>query len=108
MDSLFLRLAAMYGHIWRSLYKSEEFLAFTKNEWAEGLMRFDDAIIEKSLAHCCNHWEYPPTLPQFVECCKAYSVQAKHETPIKKFKPASQIVANTHLSKIKSILNMNH
>ena len=104
IDRLFLRFAAMYGHVWKSLYKNDEFLAFTKQEWRNALTRFDDDVIEKVLTHSQNHWEYPPTLPQFIECCKAHgnNVFIMHpHTPSRYFE-----VAHAALNKIRTILNM--
>ena len=106
IDSLFLRLAAMYGHIWRSLYKSDAFLAFTKSEWLDGLIRFEDNIIEKTVMTCLNHWELPPTLPQFVDACKAHSKIGQGGKCSRISKPSSPDVAHAHLSQIKTILNM--
>ena len=104
IDNLFLKLAAMYGHVWKSLYKSGEFLAFTKLEWLNALARFDDDIITKALLHSQNHWEYPPTLPQFIECCKTHSnrifVLERHNTD------RNIPVAHEALNKIRTILNM--
>lgn len=37
IDRLFLRFAAMYGQVWRSQFKSDEFLVFVKGEWQQGL-----------------------------------------------------------------------
>ena len=106
IDRLFLRLAAMYGHVWRSLYKSEEFLAFTKNEWLGNLARFEDSILDKALMNCLNTWDYPPTVPQFIEGCKAYSRQGQYEKYSTNSKPARPEVARAHLSQLKTLLNM--
>ena len=104
IDHLFLKLAAMYGHVWKSLYKSDEFLAFTKTEWLNALARFDDIIIAKALTYSQNHYEYPPTLPQFIECCKAHSnrvfVVERHATD------RNIAIAHEALNKIRTILNM--
>ena len=106
IDSLFLRLAAMYGHIWRSLYKSDGFLAFTKTEWLDGLARFEDKVIEKALMTCLNNWELPPTLPQFVDSCRAHSKLGEDGKCARISKPSSPDVAHMHLNQIKAILNM--
>ena len=107
IDRLFLRFAAMYGHVWRSLYKSDDFLAFTKSEWLKGLKKFGDSIFESALQYSLKHWEYPPTLPQFTECCRAYSKQGQYDKPCTIYKPSSPEVAHAHLSKIKTILNQS-
>ncbi len=107
IDKLFLRLAAIYGHVWRSLYKSDQFLAFTKNEWLEGLKKFEDNILDKALLSYRTNGEYPPTLPQFVECCKACSKQGQYEKYSLASKPSNPKIAREHLNQIKTILNMS-
>ncbi|RAP38515.1 hypothetical protein B1207_01105 [Legionella quinlivanii] len=37
IDTLFRRFAAIYGHAWWSVYKSEGLLELTKQEWSESL-----------------------------------------------------------------------
>ena len=104
IDKLFLKMAAMYGHVWRSLYKSDAFLAFTKTEWSKGLMRFDDKTVDKALLSCLSNWELPPTLPQFVDCCKAYTKRMMYEKDV--IKPCTPAVAEANLNQIKNFLNM--
>jgi hypothetical protein len=70
IDSVFLRLAAIYGHVWRSLFKSNEFLAFTKNEWQEGLKQFEDEVLNQAIDQYRNQNEMPPSLSQMITYCK--------------------------------------
>ena len=81
IDRLFLRLAAIYGHLWSNLYKSEEFLNCTKQEWREGLQTFDNVTLGKALEHCRASVNYPPTLPMFIEVCKSLKAHT-HSTAI--------------------------
>lgn len=67
-----MRFAAIYGHIWKSLYKNTEFLNLTKKEWKEALSNFEDKIIEEAICYCREMREYPPTLPQFIDHCKVF------------------------------------
>ncbi|HRD70436.1 MAG TPA: Vir protein [Legionella sp.] len=67
---MFIRLGAIYGHIWVSLYQTEKLLAFAKKEWSEGLQAFDNATVKEVLLKCREKSAYPPTLPQFIEYCK--------------------------------------
>ena len=106
VDQLFLRFAAIYGHMWKSLYKSDEFLAYTKQEWMSSLDKFDSSVIDKAFLHCKEKESYPPSLPLFVEICKSYarhqdSVSQTTEQP--KCDPA---VARMHLDKMRAMLNM--
>ena len=71
IDRLFLRLAALYGNPWRNLYKNNDFLRFAKAEWHEALAGYDEALIIQALNRCREHHKFPPTVPEFIECCKA-------------------------------------
>ncbi|WP_064115044.1 hypothetical protein [Legionella bozemanae] len=106
IDRLFLRFAAMYGQVWRSQFKSDEYLVFVKNEWQQGLFDYADNILELAIELCRKNKELPPTLPQFIDFCKNCSKRSaffeRDESP-KKNNPE---VAKTHLQKIKQILNM--
>ena len=106
IHKLFLRFAAIYGHVWKGLYKSDEFLAFTKNEWLDALKEFDDSSIDKALLNCRSQWEYPPSLPQFMEACKRIASKDKGfytRSPVQKGDPE---VATMYMKKIKTMLNM--
>jgi hypothetical protein len=96
----------MYGHVWRSIYKTDEFLEYSKKAWLEGLMGFEDKSLEYALQTCLQSCPFPPTLPHFIDCCKAYHkpdvfFQSK-DTPHK----ADPAVAHMHLEKIKAMLNI--
>jgi hypothetical protein len=106
VDRLFLRFSAMYGHVWRSIYKTDEFLDYSKKAWLEGLMGFEDKSLEHALQLCLQRCHFPPTLPHFIECCKAYHkpdvfFQSKEES-----QKADPAVAHMHLEKIKTMLNI--
>lgn len=70
IDLLFARFAAIYGHIWRSQFKDEDFLGFAKKEWQDVLGRYSDAVLTKAILVCREFYELPPTLPQMLKCCK--------------------------------------
>lgn len=106
IHKLFLRLAAIYGHVWKSLYKSDEFLLFAENEWLDGLKTFEDTAIDKTLLNCRSQWEYPPSLPQFIESCNRIVNRDKgfySNTPFQKGNPK---IASIYMKQIKTILNM--
>ncbi|HEM0351343.1 TPA: Vir protein [Legionella pneumophila] len=71
IDTLFTRLGAIYGHVWWSSYKSESLLNLAKKEWSEGLARFNNASLKEALFYFRENSNFPPTLPQFIERCKA-------------------------------------
>ena len=61
----------MYGHVWRTLYKNESFLDTSKEEWQDGLQKFDNQSIKEAIMSCREQCNYPPTLPQFIDFCRA-------------------------------------
>lgn len=67
---MFSRFAAIYGHLWRSQFKDEEFYVFAKKEWQEALSPYTDTVITKAILHCREYFEMPPTLPQVIQCCR--------------------------------------
>ncbi|WP_131740569.1 Vir protein [Legionella busanensis] len=73
IDTLFTRLGAIYGYMWWSSLQSEHALITTKKEWSSGLQRFDTRTIKEALLIFRERHQFPPTLPQFIECCKAIS-----------------------------------
>lgn len=60
----------MYGQVWRSQFKSDEFLVFVKGEWQQGLFTYADNILDMAIDLCRKNKELPPTLPQFIDFCK--------------------------------------
>ena len=106
IHKLFLRFAAIYGHVWKGLYKSDEFLAFTKNEWLDALKEFEDSSIDKALLNCRSQWEYPPSLPQFIEACKRIASKDKGFYTISPVQKGDPEIAAMYMKQIKTILNI--
>ena len=108
IDRLFLRFTAFYGQLWRSQFKSDEFLGFMKNEWFQALQHVEDKNIDEAVEHCRSKKEYPPTLPQFIDLCKnaknrdSFKTQQKEES-----NKRTPEVALSHLAQIKKQLQMN-
>ena len=107
IDRLFLRFAIMYGHVWRTLYKNESFLDTSKEEWQDGLQKFDNQDIKEAIMLCREQCNYPPTLPQFIDFCR--SSQNRH-IPYQRLvidqMPAPSAAGTAALAQIKKILNM--
>ena len=88
IDILFSRFAAFYGHVWRSQFKDEGFLSFAKKEWAAALSQFTDATLIKTVLHCREAYEMPPTMRQVIHCCRqlkkrnAFYVVNKDHVPV--------------------------
>ncbi|HAU0201938.1 TPA: Vir protein [Legionella pneumophila] len=106
IDRLFLRFAAMYGQVWRSQFKSDEFLVFVKGEWQQGLFTYADNILDLAIDLCRKNKELPPTLPQFIDFCKNCSKRSSFFVPDEAPKNNNPEVAKTQLLKMKHILNM--
>ncbi len=98
MDTLFSRFAAIYGHVWISSYPTADSLKFAKCEWSDALTRFDNQALKQALIDCREHNKFPPTLPEFIACCKE-KVARRQLTTIdtKPTQLASSKVAHEHL-----------
>ena len=70
VERLFLRLSAIYGYLWWNMYRNEELLTATKMEWSTSLKRFDNQVLKEALLSYREKKGYPPTLPEFMDCCK--------------------------------------
>ena len=107
IERLFLRLAAIYGHIWKTIYKNAVFLDASKTEWQEGLQKFDNHAIKDAIMLCREKCNYPPTLPQFIEICKANQQRSTPYKPmIAEPKSAPSATGKAALAQIKAMLNM--
>ena len=106
IDRLFLRMAAIYGHLWKGLYREKQFISFAQKEWASALREFSDEIIFQAVTLSRQRFEMPPTLPQFIQLC----YQSKPAV-LKTLSEACEIVernlavAEEHLDEISVILS---
>lgn len=106
VNKLFLKFSTFYGHIWRSQFKNEYYSDFARKEWSKALQEFDEKLIEQAIDECLKNREMPPALAQFIECCKQLSARKKQFFQREVYKPCDPIIANSHLQKIKELLNM--
>ena len=81
IDTLFIRFAAIYGHAWSSLHKEGKLIEMFKREWADALRKFDKTIIRDALIYCRSRYRLPPTLPEFIDCCKSFQSRSQ-TTPL--------------------------
>lgn len=106
MDILFSRLGAIYGQLWWNNYRTEELLILAKKEWGETLDRFDNQTLKEVLVLYRERRNYPPSLPQFVECCKEAMARRIPSSLRKELsKPCTLEVAKQHIAVMKKILN---
>lgn len=107
IETLFLRFAVIYGHVWQTLYQNENLLVMAKKEWQVALRPFDNSTIKAALEYCREYAPFPPTLPSFIENCKAIAKRNKPCTPIVvEGARTSPEAAETYLQKIRQLLNM--
>ena len=104
IDILFSRFAAFYGHVWRSQFKDEGFLGFAKKEWAAALSQFTDATLIKTILHCREAYEMPPTLPQVIHCCRQLKKRNAFYVVKKDHVPVAPEVVMSHLKQCKEFL----
>ncbi|MHA3183298.1 Vir protein [Legionella pneumophila] len=105
IDILFTRLGAIYGQLWWNNYRTEDLLLLAKQEWSEGLKRFDNQIFKDVLVIYREQKNYPPSLPQFVESCKATQARRVPHPAREATRPSSLEVAKQHIAAMKKILN---
>lgn len=59
------------------------------------------------MLHCSEKEPYPPSLPLFIEICKANVRQPVKASNIEMPRPYDPHIAYQHLEQIRQILNMN-
>ena len=101
---MFSKFAAWYGHVWRSQFKDENFFNFAKKEWQEGLQNFSDQILDQALINCRNFFEFPPTLPQIIKCCREIITNSNYFVANNDFIPAHPSTVTNHLEQCKNFL----
>ena len=104
IDVMFAKFASFYGHVWRSLFKHEWSLEFTKKEWAEGLSAFSDEVVNKAVIHCRDYCEMPPTLPQVIILCRQIKKRNEFYVAKQDHPPVNIAVVNLNLNQCKSFL----
>lgn len=106
IDRMFAKFSVVYGHLWRGLFKSSEYLEFAKNEWLQALNQFQEPIIIEAVRTCSMRNKHPPTIPEFVDCCKAINNRQFIEKK-EIYQKANPKVVESNLQTIRQILNMN-
>ncbi|QBR84679.1 hypothetical protein E3983_10070 [Legionella israelensis] len=105
IETLFIRFTAIYGHLWLNAYQNEHVLETAKKEWFESLLPFKGIYIKEALQLIKKQSHFPPSLPMFVDCCKAVEARYKpltHSTePVKKSAPE---VVKRYINQMKSYL----
>ncbi len=105
IETLFIRFASIYGHYWLNTYQNERVLNAAKKEWLESLSAFKGKYIKEALQLIKKQNHYPPSLPMFVDCCKAIEARYKpsiHATGFEK--KSTPEVVNHNISKMKEYL----
>lgn len=103
IKKLFTRFAAIYGHIWKSQFKSDAFMDFAKKEWMDALGAFSDATVTSAIDECREYHDMPPTLPQFIRCCRAIVKRQFVRVEEKPFTRTRAEIAEPNLRKMKII-----
>jgi len=72
LDHLFNRLDGLYPVRWRSAFPSETAIANWRAAWGEALVseRITPADVARGLAACQRHFEWPPSLAEFLGACR--------------------------------------
>src|SRR3990167_277191 len=104
IELLFSKFAAWYGHIWRSQFKDEGFIGFAKKEWQDGLSEFSDVVLNKAILNCREFYEFPPTLPQMIQCCRQINRQDTFFVAKDDYVPPSRALVEYYLQQCRSFL----
>ena len=99
-------MAAIYGHGWRNAYKSDEFLQFSKHEWANALQGFEEQTIQKAILVCRENYRFAPSMPEFIECCKNVRKRSSAYYQKEPIEPATPDIAEANLQQMRTILNI--
>ncbi len=70
IDQVFVKMQAAYGGVWASRLPTPEMTEAGKSEWAKALSVFTRDQILRGFERCFERHSMPPTLPEFMECCK--------------------------------------
>ena len=101
---MFSRFAAFYGHVWRSQFKNDGFLDFSKKERSDRLASFSDEILNQVILHCREFCAMPPTLPQVIGLCKQINKRHEFYKADPNYVPANSAVVTLNLAKCRNIL----
>jgi len=78
---------------------------FAKKEWMDALGTFSDATVTGAIDECREFHDMPPTLPQFIRCCKSIVKRQFIRVEEKPFIPARSEVVKLHIKKLRESLN---
>jgi len=65
-DRIFMRLSAIYGHKFTSLFPNEAALSVAKSEWGSSLAELSDFQIGQALDRCRLISDWNPNIPEFI------------------------------------------
>lgn len=72
MDRLYNRFDGMYPGLWSGKFSSADQIENWRQAWAEAFyedgITFDDILT--GIRACRKSHQFPPTLPEFIQCCK--------------------------------------
>ena len=103
---MFLKFSIFYGHIWRSQFKNEHFFNLARNGWQEALEGVDAPVLDEAIEECLKQRDMPPTLSQFMDCCKQLSNKNAGFYIPAVVEKANPTIAEANLRKMKLMLNM--
>lgn len=66
IDRIFMRLTAIYGHKFTSLFPIPEAIDVAKAEWSSALAELSDFQINQALNRCRLLSEWNPSIPEFI------------------------------------------
>lgn len=86
IDRLFLRMASFYGKHWLDMWTDIP-VDSVKHEWQSKLTGMSSKTVFKAVDYCADNLRFPPTLPEFVQLCKANTPQEMTKAISRQFTP---------------------
>ena len=110
-DRLFERLTAVYGVQKVAAMWAQADMEMVKETWAAALSRFSEQSIRSALGDLiASGDDWPPTLPRFVELCRAAGNRREQSRPASALLPApgdgftDNETAQANLERIRTML----
>ena len=98
ITSLFNRLSAMYGNRFTDMWRGIDH-DMIKKTWAEALVRFSPDSLKHALEACLDR-QYPPTLPEFIDLCRARAARNINKQVLTAPEPLNRAEAKARLKQV--------
>lgn len=106
IERLFLRLASLYGKHWIDMW-SDVPIDSVMDEWQSKLSGLSSKVVFGAVDYCAENMKYPPTLPEFLQICKAKTPQEVTKVLERKFTEDELLANKKRIEKISKEMQKN-